>query len=196
MNGWPGRSLALLVAGTFFMENLDGTIIANAAPRIAESFGTAAVDVNVVMTAYLITLAVGIPASGWLAERWGARTVFCSAIAIFTLSSGLCAISVSLPMLTAMRVLQGLGGAMMVPVGRLVVLRATDRRDLVTAIAYLTWPGLLAPVLAPALGGLFVTYASWRWIFLVNLPLGAVCMVAALRMVRPGALAWTGRASP
>jgi EmrB/QacA subfamily drug resistance transporter len=186
VSGWPVRALALLVAGTFFMENLDGTIIANAAPRIAESFGTAAVDVNVVMTAYLITLAVGIPASGWLAERWGARTVFCSAIAIFTLASGLCAISVSLPMLTVMRVLQGLGGAMMVPVGRLVVLRATDRRDLVIAIAYLTWPGLLAPVLAPALGGLFVTYASWRWIFLVNLPLGAVCMVAALRMVRAG----------
>jgi EmrB/QacA subfamily drug resistance transporter len=186
VSGWPGRGLALLVAGTFFMENLDGTIIANAAPRIAESFGTAAVDVNVVMTAYLITLAVGIPASGWLAERWGARPVYCSAIAVFTIASGLCAISVNLPMLTAMRVLQGLGGAMMVPVGRLVVLRATDRRDLIIAIAYLTWPGLLAPVLAPALGGLFVTYASWRWIFLVNLPLGAVCMVAARRMVRSG----------
>jgi EmrB/QacA subfamily drug resistance transporter len=183
---WAGRGLAVLVAGTFFMENLDGTIIATAAPRIAESLGTAAVDVNVVMTAYLITLAAGIPVSGWLAGRLGARTVFCSAIAIFTVASGLCALSTSLPMLTAMRVLQGLGGAMMVPVGRLVVLRATDRRDLITAIAYLTWPGLLAPVLAPALGGLFVTYASWRWIFLVNLPLGAVSVVAALRLVPSG----------
>jgi EmrB/QacA subfamily drug resistance transporter len=182
----PGRGLALLVAATFFMENLDGTIVANAAPRIAGTFGTAAVDINVVMTAYLITLAVGIPVSGWFAERWGARAVYCSAIAVFTVASGLCAVSVSLPMLTATRVLQGLGGAMMVPVGRLVVLRATERRDLVVAIAYLTWPGLLAPVLAPALGGVFVTYASWRWIFLVNLPLGAVCLVMALRMVPVG----------
>jgi EmrB/QacA subfamily drug resistance transporter len=183
MNTWAGRGLALLVAGTFFMENLDGTIIATAAPRMAKTLGTAPVDVNVVMTAYLVTLAVGIPASGWLAERWGARAVYCSAIAVFTVSSGLCALSVSLPMLTATRVAQGVGGAMMVPVGRLVVLRATDRRDLITAIAYLTWPGLLAPVLAPALGGLFVTYASWRWIFLVNLPLGAIALIAALRMV-------------
>jgi EmrB/QacA subfamily drug resistance transporter len=186
VNRWPGRGLALLVAGTFFMENLDGTIIATAAPRIARDFGTAAVDVNIVLTAYLITLAVGIPVSGWFAERWGARTVYGSAIAIFTVASGLCAISVSLPMLTATRVLQGLGGAMMVPVGRLVVLRATERRDLVIAIAYLTWPGLLAPVLAPALGGLFVTYASWRWIFLVNLPLGVICLATALRIVPRG----------
>jgi EmrB/QacA subfamily drug resistance transporter len=183
MSGFPGRGLALLVAGTFFMENLDGTIIATAAPRMAATFHTAAVDINVVMTAYLVTLAVGIPASGWLAERWGARMIFGSAIALFTAASALCALSTSLPMLTAMRVLQGLGGAMMVPVGRLVVLRATDRRDLITAIAYLTWPGLLAPVLAPALGGLFVDYASWRWIFLVNLPLGVVALLAALRMV-------------
>jgi EmrB/QacA subfamily drug resistance transporter len=186
MSARPGRALALLVAATFFMENLDGTIVANAAPRIAAAFGTAAVDVNVVMTAYLITLAVGIPVSGWFAERWGARAVYCSAIAVFTVASGVCAISVSLPMLTVTRVLQGLGGAMMVPVGRLVVLRVTERRDLVVAIAYLTWPGLLAPVLAPALGGLFVTYASWRWIFLVNLPLGAACLAAALRMVPSG----------
>jgi MFS family permease len=186
VNRRPGRGLALLVAGTFFMENLDGTIIATAAPRIARTFGAAAVDVNVVMTAYLITLAAGIPLSGRLAERWGARGLYCSAIAVFTLASGLCAVSASLPMLTATRVLQGLGGAMMVPVGRLVVLRATERRDLVVAIAYLTWPGLLAPVLAPALGGLFVTYASWRWIFLVNLPFGAVCLAAAVRLVPKG----------
>jgi EmrB/QacA subfamily drug resistance transporter len=183
MKRWEGSGLALLVAGTFFMENLDGTIISTAAPRMAESFNTAAVDINVVMTAYLVTLAVCIPASGWLTERFGPRRVFGAAIAVFTVASGLCAISGSLPMLTAMRILQGIGGAMMVPVGRLVVLRTTDRRDLVTAIAYLTWPALLAPVVAPALGGLFVTYASWRWIFLVNLPLGAVCLYAALRMV-------------
>jgi EmrB/QacA subfamily drug resistance transporter len=180
---WAGSGLALLVAATYFMENLDGTIIATAAPRMAQGFHTSAGSIGVVMTAYLVSLAVGIPASGWLAERWGARRVFGLAIAIFTVASVLCALSDSLPLLTGMRVLQGLGGAMMVPVGRLVVLRNTDRRDLVTAIAYLTWPALLAPVVAPVLGGLFVTYASWRWIFLVNLPLGIACLIAELRMV-------------
>lgn len=199
MSGWPGRGIALLVAGTFFMENLDGTILVTAAPRMAGALGVAPADMNIAMTAYLVTLAVGIPASGWLAERFGARRVFGSAIAVFTVASGLCALSGSLPVLTAARVLQGLGGAMMVPVGRLVVLRTTDRRDLITAIAYLTWPGLVAPVLAPVLGGLLVTYLSWHWIFLVNLPLGAAAFCLALRMVpgggsaaRPARLDWAG----
>jgi EmrB/QacA subfamily drug resistance transporter len=178
-----GRGLALLVAGTFFMENLDGTIIATAAPRMARSFGVAPVDISATMTAYLVTLAVGIPASGWLAGRLGTRTVFSAAIVIFTVASGLCAISTSLSMLVAMRVLQGLGGAMMVPVGRLAVLRTTNKIDLVRAIAYLTWPGLIAPVLAPAFGGLVSAYASWRWIFVVNLPLGVIAGVLALRIV-------------
>ncbi|TVT18640.1 MFS transporter [Amycolatopsis acidiphila] len=165
------------------MENLDGTIIATAAPRMAASFGVPSVDISAAMTAYLVTLAVGIPASGWLASRFGTRAVFGSAIVIFTVASGLCAASVSLPMLIGMRVLQGLGGAMMVPVGRLAVLRSTDRRDLIRAIAYLTWPGLIAPVLAPVLGGFFTQYASWRWIFLVNLPLGVLAGLLAARMV-------------
>jgi EmrB/QacA subfamily drug resistance transporter len=180
---WAGSGLALLVAATYFMENLDGTIIATAAPRMAHMFHTSAESIGVVMTAYLVAVAIGIPASGWLAERWGARRIFALAITVFTVASVLCALSDSLPLLTGMRVLQGLGGAMMVPVGRLIVLRNTDRRDLVTAIAYLTWPALLAPVVAPVLGGLFVTYASWRWIFLVNLPLGVACLIAELRMV-------------
>jgi EmrB/QacA subfamily drug resistance transporter len=178
-----GRGLALLVAGTFFMENLDGTIIATAAPRMAASFSVPSPAISTTMTAYLITLAVGIPASGWLAGRFGTRAVFSSAIVIFTVASGLCALSTSLSMLIAMRVLQGLGGAMMVPVGRLAVLRTTDKPDLVTAIAYLTWPGLIAPVLAPALGGLVVAYASWRWIFMVNIPLGVIAGLLATRMV-------------
>jgi MFS family permease len=199
VSGWPGRGIALLVAGTFFMENLDGTILVTAAPRMAGSLGVAPADMNVAMTAYLITLAVGIPASGWLTERCGARPVFGCAIAVFTAASGLCALSPDLPVLTAMRVVQGLGGAMMVPVGRLVVLRTTDRRDLITAIAYLTWPGLVAPVLAPLLGGLLVTYLSWHWIFLVNLPLGVVAFCLALRMLpaaeraaHPVRLDWAG----
>jgi EmrB/QacA subfamily drug resistance transporter len=181
----PGlrRGLALLVAGAFFMEILDGTVIAPAAPHIAADLGVAPVDINVAITAYVLTLAVLIPISGWLADRFGARRVFTVALVVFTLASAACAVAPSLPVLTATRVLQGVGGAMMVPVGRLVVLRTTAKPDLVRAIAYLTWPALVAPVLAPAVGGLLSTYASWRWIFLVNVPLGVVALVFARRLV-------------
>jgi EmrB/QacA subfamily drug resistance transporter len=177
------RGLALLVAGAFFMENLDGTIISTAAPRMAQSFGVAPVQLNVAITAYLLTLGVFIPVSGWIADRYGARNVFAAAIATFTVASGLCALSTTLPELTATRVLQGIGGAMMVPVGRLVVLRRTEKADLIDAIAYLTWPALAAPVIAPALGGFLTTYASWRWIFVINLPLGVVAFLLTLRIV-------------
>ena len=177
------RGLALLVAGTFFMENLDGTIVATAAPAIAADLGVRPVDINVVMTAYLVAVAVGIPLSGWLADRFGGRRVFLVAIGVFTVASALCAVSTSLPLLVAVRVLQGLGGAMMVPVGRLVVLRSTAKRDLLDAIAYLTWPALIAPVIAPFLGGWLSTYAGWQWIFLINIPLGIIAAAVALRVV-------------
>lgn len=177
------RPLALLVAGAFFMEILDGTVIAPAAPHIAEDLGVGAVDINVAITGYLLTLAVLIPISGWLADRFGARRVFAAALVIFTLASAGCALATSLPMLTATRVLQGVGGALMVPVGRLVVLRTTPKRDLVRAIAFLTWPALVAPVIAPAVGGLLANYASWRWIFIINVPLGVAALVLALRIV-------------
>ncbi len=177
------RSLALLVAGTFFMENLDGTVITTALPRMAVSLHEPAVRLSVAITAYLVTLAVLIPVSGWIADRLGARTVFAGAIVIFTLASVLCAVSTNLAELVVARVLQGAGGALMVPVGRLVVLRETPKPELVRAVAYLTWPALLAPVIAPAVGGLLVTDASWRWIFLINVPLGAVALVAAFRLV-------------
>jgi EmrB/QacA subfamily drug resistance transporter len=177
------RPLALLVAGTFFMENLDGTIIATAAPAIARDLRVDPVDVNLAMTAYLVTIAVGIPISGWLTDRFGGRRILVTAVALFSVASVLCALSVNLPMLVAMRILQGAGGALMVPVGRLVVLRVTDKRDLLDAIAYLTWPALVAPVIAPALGGWITTVASWHWIFLINAPLGAVALIAALRIV-------------
>ena len=192
------RPLALLVAGTFFMENLDGTIIATAAPAMAADLGVAAVDINIAITAYLVTIAVGIPVSGWLTDRFGGRRILLLAIATFTVASVLCAVSGSLGMLVGARILQGIGGAMMVPVGRLVVLRATAKRDLLDATAYLTWPALLAPVLAPALGGWIVSVASWPWIFLINVPLGVVAFLVASRIVPEekagsvGPLDWVG----
>jgi EmrB/QacA subfamily drug resistance transporter len=176
--------VAYLVALALFMEHLDGTILVTAAPQIAADFGVASADVNVTMSAYLVAVACAIPLGGWLAARLGARGVFCASVALFTLASALCALSGDLAALTAGRVLQGIAGGMMVPVGRLVVLRGTARRDLVRAIAVITWPALLAPVLAPALGGLISTIATWHWIFLLNLPLGVVAFVAGLLMVR------------
>lgn len=178
--------MALLVAGALFMEILDATIIAPAIPLIASSFGVDAVDVNVAISAYLVTVAVLIPASGWLADRFGVRRVFIGAILVFTLASVGCAVSASLPMLVLMRVLQGVGGAMMVPVGRLAVLRHSSQSDLVRAIALLTWPALTAPVVAPVLGGAIATLGSWRWIFAVNIPIGVIGIVLALRLVRGG----------
>jgi EmrB/QacA subfamily drug resistance transporter len=178
------RGMALLVAGALFMEILDATIVAPAIPRIAESLGVEAVNINVAISAYLVTVAVLIPATGWMADRFGVRRVYVTAIAVFTIASIGCAASVSLPMLVGMRVLQGVGGAMMVPVGRLAVLRYSDKSDLVRAIALLTWPALAAPVIAPALGGAIATFASWRWIFLINIPIGVVGFLLALKLVR------------
>jgi EmrB/QacA subfamily drug resistance transporter len=175
--------VTLLVAVTFFMESLDGTIIATAAPAMGRFFDVQAVQVSVAITAYLLTLAVLIPASGWLTTRVGARPVFAAAIAVFTVASLLCALCTTLPELTAMRVLQGAGGAMMVPVGRLAVLSVTDRRDLVAAFAWLTWPALAAPVIAPLAGGWIATSWSWQVIFLLNLPIGVAAFVAALVLV-------------
>lgn len=178
--------MALLVAGAMFMEILDATIIATAIPAIAATFGVAPVDVNIAVSAYLLTVAILIPATGWAADRFGIRPVFLTAIVVFTLASVGCALSASLPMLVAMRVLQGVGGAMMVPVGRLAVLRYSDKADLVRAIALLTWPALTAPVVAPALGGAIATYGSWRWIFLINIPIGIVGLLLAFKLIRGG----------
>src|SRR3954452_14864153 len=181
--GSVSRGLALLVAGAMFMEIMDGTVIAPAAPHIGDSFGVPAVSVHVAITAYVLAGAVLLPSSGWLAARSGAGGVFTAAIAVFPLASIGCAAAPSLPLLVAARVLMGMGGAMMVPVGRLVVLRTTAKTDLIRAIAYLTWPALVAPVFAPALGGVLSTYASWRWIFLINVPLGLAALVLARRLV-------------
>ncbi|MFA1282011.1 MFS transporter [Citrobacter telavivensis] len=174
---------ALLVAGAFFMEFIDGTVIATALPDMAKSFGVPAVDLNIGISAYLITLAVLIPASGWIADRFGARKIFTLALAIFTLASVLCGLSTTLEGFLAMRILQGVGGALMVPVGRLAVLRTTPKHQLITAIATLTWPALVAPIIGPPLGGFITSYANWRWIFFINVPLGLLAITLALRFI-------------
>ncbi|WP_022882430.1 MFS transporter [Gryllotalpicola ginsengisoli] len=177
------RPLALLVAATSFMEFLDGTIIQTAAPAMAREFGVTAADLNVAMTVYLLALAVCIPATGWLADRFGTRRVYLAAIGVFTAASVLCALAPDLLWLCVFRAVQGVGGAMMVPVGRLAVLRAVEKTDLLDAMAYLTWPALLAPVIAPAVGGLITDTVGWRWIFLINLPIGIAAALAALALV-------------
>lgn len=174
---------ALLVAGAFFMEFIDGTVIATALPDMSKSFGVQAVDLNIGISAYLITLAVLIPASGWIADRFGARKIFTLALAIFTLASVLCGLSTTLESFLAMRILQGVGGALMVPVGRLAVLRTTPKHQLITAIATLTWPALVAPIIGPPLGGFITSYANWRWIFFINVPLGLLAIALALRFI-------------
>src|ERR1700722_14634530 len=178
------KTISILVAAAFFMENLDGTVIATALPQMGKSFHVSPVDLNIGMTAYLLMLAVFIPISGWVADRIGARTVFVSAIAIFTASSILCGLSNGIVTFTGARIIQGIGGAMMVPVGRLVVLRTTEKHNLIDAITFITWPGLIAPVLGPPLGGFITTYASWHWIFFLNVPIGLVDMAVVLLLMQ------------
>jgi EmrB/QacA subfamily drug resistance transporter len=193
------RNVALLVAGCFFMEMLDGTIVTTASPQIARSLHAQPTEVGLLVTAYLLTLAVLIPLSGWLTRRLGNRTVFLTAIAVFTLASVGCAASSSLGELVGMRVLQGVGGAMMVPVGRTMVVSMADKKDLLRITSYVVWPALLAPVIAPLAGGLITSYASWHWIFLINAPLGVIAFCVAWRLVTgtgetgaPPPLDWAG----
>ncbi|HDZ2231537.1 TPA: MFS transporter [Klebsiella pneumoniae] len=174
---------ALLVAGAFFMEFLDGTVIATALPDMARDFGVTAGELNIGISAYLITLAVLIPASGWIADRFGARAIFTLALAIFTLASVFCGLSTEVHIFVAMRILQGVGGALMVPVGRLAVLRTTPKHQLIKAIATLTWPALVAPIIGPPLGGFITRYASWHWIFFINVPLGLAAIILSLRII-------------
>jgi EmrB/QacA subfamily drug resistance transporter len=178
------RAISLVVAAAFFMEYFDSTVIATALPAMGRDFGRDPVTLGIGITVYLLALAVFIPLSGWVADRFGTRTVFLNALVGFTAASFLCALCTSLWPFVGARLLQGTAGAMMVPVGRLLVLRTTEKANLVAAIALLTWPALGAPAMAPLVGGLLTTYASWRWIFLINVPIGLVVLILA-RMIMP-----------
>lgn len=171
------RRIALIVAAAFFMQMLDGVIITTALPAMAEDFGVRPLEMSIGVSIYMLTVAIFIPVAGWLADRLGARNVFISAILIFTLASVACGLAINLPMFVAFRALQGIGGAFMVPVGQMIVLRNAQKSELVQAVALITWPALFAPVVGPALGGFITTYFSWHWNFLINIPLGLIGLV-------------------
>ncbi|MFT4054106.1 MAG: MDR family MFS transporter [Novosphingobium sp.] len=186
------RFIALIIASALFMEFVDATVLATALPTMAQDFGVRPQEMSVALTSYLLALAIFIPASGSLADRYGSRTVFRTAILLFVLGSLACGQSPSLEMMVASRFLQGMGGAMMIPVGRLVLLRSVAKRDMVNAMSWLLVPALIGPILGPPLGGFIVTYLDWRWIFYINLPMGALGFwlvgryIANIREEEPG----------
>ncbi len=177
------RVVPLIVAVALFMENMDSTVIATSLPAIARAIGTNPLALKLAVTSYLLSLAICIPASGWTADRFGARNVFCVAIGVFILGSIGCALSHTLLEFVLARIVQGMGGAMMTPVGRLIMVRSIDKKALLNAMSLLTMPALIGPICGPPLGGFITTYASWHWIFLINVPIGLIGIVAAARYI-------------
>ena len=191
------RLLPLIVACALFIENMDSTVLSTSLPAIAADLKTDPIALKLALTAYLLSLAVFIPVSGWVADRFGARPTFMIAITVFLLGSIGCAASGSLGTLVAARFVQGMGGAMMVPVGRLVLLRVVPKSELVQALSWLTIPALVGPVVGPPLGGFITTYWHWRWIFLINIPIGLLGIALAKRFIpdireSPPPLDWLG----
>ncbi len=192
------RMVLAIVATAMFMTQLDSTVIATVIPVMAREFGTNPVHLKLALTSYLLAIAIFIPASGWAADRFGARRVFSLAMIVFTLGSVACALSESLWALVGARIIQGMGGAMLVPVGRIVVLRTLPRTELVSALALLAIPQLIAPILGPPVGGFIATYSSWQWIFWINVPIAFVCVALAgrympeLKSTGASTFDWTG----
>src|ERR1700748_2139634 len=179
------RLIPLIVATALFMENMDSTVIAPSLPAIPAYIGTSPLTLKLAITSYLLSLAVFIPASGWTADRFGARMVFALAVGVFIVGSIGCALSHSVTNFVFARILQGMGGAVMTPVGRLVLLRTIDKSALVNAMTWVTVPALIGPVVGPPLGGFITTYFSWHWIFLINIPIGLLGIFMALRFIDP-----------
>jgi EmrB/QacA subfamily drug resistance transporter len=177
------RTIPLILAVALFMEQMDSTVIATSLPAIATDIGTNPIALKLALTAYLVSLAVFIPVSGWMADRFGAKRVFRAAIVVFVVGSVACAASGSLGAFVAARFLQGMGGAMMTPVGRLVLVRSTPRNQLVSAMAWLTIPALVGPLVGPPVGGFITTFLTWHWIFLINVPIGLIGFILATRVL-------------
>ena len=177
------RILPFIVGCALFMQMLDATVVTTALPAMARALDSDPVSLNIAITSYLLSLAVFVPISGWAADRYGARKIFMIAIGLFTVSSLTCALSTSLFQLVCSRIAQGMGGAMMVPVGRIILLRTIPKHDLLRAMAFLSMPALIGPLIGPPLGGFLVTYASWHWIFLINLPIGLIGIWLVRRFV-------------
>lgn len=177
------RIIPFIVGCALFMQMLDATVVATALPAMARALGSTPVRLNIAITSYLLAVAVFVPISGWAADKFGARRVFIGAIGLFTLSSIACALSQSLTQLVLARIVQGMAGAMMVPVGRIILLRTVPQQDLLKAMSFLSIPALLGPVIGPPLGGFMVTYMSWHWIFLINIPIGILGIALVKRYV-------------
>jgi EmrB/QacA subfamily drug resistance transporter len=177
------RIVPLIVAVALFMENMDSTVIATSLPAIAADIGANPLALKLAITSYLLSLAIFIPASGWTADRFGARTVFRAAIGVFVIGSIGCALSSSLTDFVIARIVQGIGGAMMTPVARMVLVRSISKQQLVGAMVWVTTPALMGPVMGPPVGGFITTYASWHWIFIINVPIGLLGIVLATRYI-------------